>query len=368
MSKICCWILGSIVALLVLLGLCAVLFLGIDFDRLIHPQGKFIPDNPSVNLDHSGSDEFSPLVSDGILFREPDGTEWLAPTGTRTDGASVPRAFLPVTDGRFDKAFLRAAIVHDAYCQQENEAVTPEQYRTRPWRDTHKMFYRACRAGGTSESLASAMFAAVWLRGPRWHDPVHELRSVSAENLRIAADSFESYFTPETEEVPPLGQLVSWVEEAEQDVRTISRIETEWNAALDRGDDRAADAALASADRLLKRSVEQSPNRLVLQNLQGYHRSHRAERLKQLGRSDEAAEELDRAETIFKGIRDERPADPSADKGLHRIEILRSRPELVEPEVRRDIEEEPDHPVARRNLEMIESNIMEPHPVEPPHR
>ncbi|MFW2371827.1 MAG: DUF1353 domain-containing protein [Gammaproteobacteria bacterium] len=103
------------------------------------------------------------LVDENLVFVDKTGTEWVAPKGTVTDGASVPRLALWMTDGRFAKGFLKAAVVHDAYCQSDNETRSPNQYRAMPWKSVHRMFYEAMIAAGTTPTEARLMFAAVWL-------------------------------------------------------------------------------------------------------------------------------------------------------------------------------------------------------------
>ena len=64
--------------------------------------------------------ELMELEDDSLTFHGPDGVDWVAPKKTLTDGATVPRLALWVTDGRFDSKFLKAAIIHDAFCQTFN--------------------------------------------------------------------------------------------------------------------------------------------------------------------------------------------------------------------------------------------------------
>ena len=106
-----------------------------------------------------------------LRFTDAAGVPWTAPVGTLTDGASVPRAALWVGGDRFDEAVLKAAILHDAYCQRENADRCPEQYRTRRWEEVHRMFHEALLAGGTAPRKANTLFAAVWLAGPTWPPP-----------------------------------------------------------------------------------------------------------------------------------------------------------------------------------------------------
>ena len=98
---------------------------------------------------------------------------------------SVPRLALPVTGGRFEEEFLKAAVLHDAYASDDNRERCPDQYHKRPWKDVHRMFYEACIAGGTSKTKATIMFAAVWLAGDRWDEPASmSLDQVSDEALQ----------------------------------------------------------------------------------------------------------------------------------------------------------------------------------------
>jgi len=111
------------------------------------------------------------LAGQALTFTDVAGVEWLAPLGTLTDGASIPQVALSVTGDRFGNDVLRAAIVHDAWCQEDNAQQTPEQYRKRTWQATHRMFYEALLAGCTSKAKALLLYSAVFLKGPRWPAP-----------------------------------------------------------------------------------------------------------------------------------------------------------------------------------------------------
>ena len=67
--------------------------------------GKFEPSEISLAT-VAGSD--LKVLKGDLKFTAEDGTVWTAPDGTLTDGASVPRLMLAVTDGRFDNRFLKA--------------------------------------------------------------------------------------------------------------------------------------------------------------------------------------------------------------------------------------------------------------------
>lgn len=174
-------------------------------------KAAFTPDE--ITLKEKGN--LKELVDDELQFVDSNGTEWVAPNGTLTDGASVPRLALWVTDGRFDSGFLKAAVVHDAYCQSDNETRCPEQYHTKPWRAVHRMFHEACLASGTSSTKARLMFAAVWLGGPRWDDPEHSLDHVSDELLKAEFDACKKWIEKNN---PTTDAIEVWMEKREREL------------------------------------------------------------------------------------------------------------------------------------------------------
>jgi hypothetical protein len=108
---------------------------------------------------------FRPL-SEPLNFVDAAGRNWVAPKGTLTDGASIPPVFLSMFGSPTDPKFAKAGALHDSYCGIGNER-TP-YYHTRPWKETHRMFYEALRVSGTPERQAKTLFAAVYMAGPRW--------------------------------------------------------------------------------------------------------------------------------------------------------------------------------------------------------
>lgn len=108
---------------------------------------------------------FFPTVT-RLGFVDSSEGRWLAPPRTLTDGASIPKIFVPVIGAPRSPQFANAAALHDAYCGIGNEK--GPNFHTADWAATHRMFYDALRVGGTGEIRAKIMFAAVYLGGPRW--------------------------------------------------------------------------------------------------------------------------------------------------------------------------------------------------------
>lgn len=87
-----------------------------------------------------------------------DGYGWQASKGLITDGASIPPWAKKIVGQPFEKAFVRAAVIHDHYCNR----------KVRPWRQTHKVFYEGLLSAGVSKSKAGIMYFAVLVGGPKW--------------------------------------------------------------------------------------------------------------------------------------------------------------------------------------------------------
>lgn len=109
------------------------------------------------------------------------GKTWMAPVGTVTDGASIPAIFTPIIGDRFEKDYVEAAIVHDAYCARVNQG--HPNYESETWGKVHRMFYEAALKNGTDPVRAKLMYAAIYLGGPRWDDPHRKLDRVANAHL-----------------------------------------------------------------------------------------------------------------------------------------------------------------------------------------
>lgn len=91
-------------------------------------------------------------------FIDPRGVSWDAPAGYVTNGASIPQSLWVVVGGPFDGPYRDAAFLHDYYCEA----------KIRSSDDTHRMYYEAAIARGTSENISSTMYAGLIFGGPKW--------------------------------------------------------------------------------------------------------------------------------------------------------------------------------------------------------
>lgn len=91
-------------------------------------------------------------------FVDGQGMGWQAAKGLLTDGASIPPWAQPIVGAPFEEAFIKAAIIHDHYCDRH----------VRPWRQTHKVFHEALLKSSVDPVKAGIMYFAVLVGGPKW--------------------------------------------------------------------------------------------------------------------------------------------------------------------------------------------------------
>ncbi len=86
------------------------------------------------------------------------GERWHVPAGWQINGASIPRRLWHLIGSPFVGSYRKASVIHDVYCDLRVEDSSP----------THRMFFEACRAGGTSPLRATIMWLAVRIFGPQF--------------------------------------------------------------------------------------------------------------------------------------------------------------------------------------------------------
>jgi Protein of unknown function (DUF1353) len=93
-------------------------------------------------------------------YIDPMKVGWQANAGLVTDGATIPFWAKPFIGGSFEKDFIKAAVIHDWYCDRS----------VRAWTQTHRVFYDALIASGVDSIKAKMMYYAVLVGGPKWLD------------------------------------------------------------------------------------------------------------------------------------------------------------------------------------------------------
>ena len=113
-----------------------------------------------------------------VRYTDPDGVVWVAPAGSKVNGASIPRAFWSLVGGPYDGKYRAASVLHDvAYDQQ-----------TRPWQQCDRMFYNALRCSGVGVIEAKTMYYALYRHGHHWKHPVRRATEAQLSDIAPRAE------------------------------------------------------------------------------------------------------------------------------------------------------------------------------------
>lgn len=97
-------------------------------------------------------------LEEDFIYIDNKAIKWIAPKGSISDGASIPRQLWSIMGAPLSGRYRRAAVLHDVYCK--NQLVPHEQ--------VHKMFHEAMLDDGVSPTKAQLMYFAVKTFGPKW--------------------------------------------------------------------------------------------------------------------------------------------------------------------------------------------------------
>lgn len=104
------------------------------------------------------NDGVTMVLLNELRYTDPYGQVWVAPAGSRVNGASIPRAFWSIIGGPFEGKYRNASVLHDvAY---EEQKVPPHE--------ADLMFYNAMRASGVGATTAKTMYYVLLRHGRHW--------------------------------------------------------------------------------------------------------------------------------------------------------------------------------------------------------
>ena len=104
------------------------------------------------------SDGVTMVLLNELRYTDPYGHVWIAPAGSRVDGASIPRPFWSIIGGPFEGKYRNASVLHDvAYDEQK---VSPAE--------ADLMFYNAMRCAGVGATTAKTMYYVLLRHGRHW--------------------------------------------------------------------------------------------------------------------------------------------------------------------------------------------------------
>ena len=162
------------------------------------PETRWDPDGRSMTLLNE------------LRYTDPKGTVWIAPAGSKVDGASIPKSLWSVMGGPFEGRYRNASVLHDVAYDQHN----------RSWGECDLMFYNAMRCSGVGRVEAGTMYYALYKFGRHWDYTIKKAKPVKGTQRVAAAEPFPRA-TPVNE-----GQVTAardWIRSAEPNLEQIQQ-------------------------------------------------------------------------------------------------------------------------------------------------
>jgi hypothetical protein len=116
-----------------------------------------------------------------LRYNDPNGVIWVAPAGSKVDGASIPRSLWTFMGGPFEGRYRNASVLHDVAYEQKK----------RPPEDCDRMFYNAMRCSGVSAAEAGTMYYSLLRFGHHWRFPIKRAKKVKPSELAAQAERAE---------------------------------------------------------------------------------------------------------------------------------------------------------------------------------
>src|SRR6266403_3408249 len=122
------------------------------------------------------SDGRSMTLLNELRYTDPKGVVWIAPPGSKVDGASIPRSLWSLMGGPFEGKYRNASVLHD---------VAYDEHK-RPWEDCDRMFYYAMRCSGVGATEGKTMYYALYKFGHHWKFTIKRAKAVKYEGALVA--------------------------------------------------------------------------------------------------------------------------------------------------------------------------------------
>lgn len=141
----------------------------------LHKWGYY-SDYPETRWDPDGR---TMTLLNELRYTDPHGIVWVAPAGSKVDGASIPRSLWSLMGGPFEGKYRNASVLHDVAYEQHKH----------PWEDVDRMFYNAMRCSGVGALEAKTMYYALYKFGHHWKFPIKRAKPVKEEELAVAEEA-----------------------------------------------------------------------------------------------------------------------------------------------------------------------------------
>ena len=146
-----------------------------------------------------------------LRYVDPDGNVWLAPAGSKVDGASIPRSLWTFMGGPFEGRYRNASVLHDVAYEEKN----------RPWQDCDRMFYNAMRCSEVSAVEAKTMYYALYRFGHHWKFPIRRAKRLKPAELAQLNQVEEEYPRAIPVNAVDINSARDWIRSADPDLKEI---------------------------------------------------------------------------------------------------------------------------------------------------
>jgi hypothetical protein len=126
------------------------------------------------------------LVED-FYYIDPNGKKWIAPCGSRINGATIPKFLWDELGGPYSGPYRRASVVHDVAVGELDNPDVPYSQR----KAADRMFYHACRFDGCSLRFAGILYMGV-RTGSYWSGLTGWVRKFITSDDEIMRDDPEA--------------------------------------------------------------------------------------------------------------------------------------------------------------------------------
>lgn len=154
-----------------------------------YPETRWDPDGRTMTLLNE------------LRYTDPQGAVWIAPAGSKVDGASIPRYLWSFMGGPFEGKYRNASVLHDVAYEQKK----------RPASDCDRMFYNAMRASGVSALEAKTMYYSLLRFGHHWKFPIKRAKRVKPKDLEREGETMEAEQIPRAEPATDIDAARNWI-------------------------------------------------------------------------------------------------------------------------------------------------------------
>jgi hypothetical protein len=156
-----------------------------------YPETRWDPDGRTMTLLNE------------LRYTDPQGTVWVAPAGSKVDGASIPRSLWSLMGGPFEGKYRNASVLHDVSYEK----------RERPPQDCDRMFYNAMRCSGVGAVEAKTMYYSLLRFGHHWKFTIKRAKKVKPSELEAQAEAADESQAPRAMPATPtdINEARDWI-------------------------------------------------------------------------------------------------------------------------------------------------------------